>query len=150
MLRKLCSLSLALLSILPAAAAGEGSEKKPGEKTTAVTMFIPGIRQLQTGKYVKGTLFLCSFIGTAAGAFIYNKKGSDWYEKYRDSTNVDEITRFRAETEKSFKKRNLFMVGIFTVWLAHIIDLEFFKSKKTGVKGEVGKNSVNIGFYYCF
>ena len=42
------------------------------------------------------------------------------------------------------------MIGIAAVWLAHIIDLKFFKSKKGGVKGEVDKNSILIGFYYSF
>lgn len=143
---------IALLLIRPAAAAGtaDPDKKKPEEKTVSITKFIPGIPQLTTGKYIKGTLFLGSFIGTVVGTFVYNKKGNDWYEKYQNSTNVDEITLFREETEKNFKKRNLFMVGIFTIWLAHVIDLKFFKSRKSGVKGEVGKNSINIGFYYSF
>ena len=113
-------------------------------------MFIPGIQQLKSKKYVKGSLLLGSFIGSVAGAVVYNKKGSDWYDKYSNSTNVEDIILFRQETEKSLKKRNLFIVGIFSVWLVHIIDLKFFKSGKGGVKGEVGKNKINIGFYYSF
>jgi hypothetical protein len=57
---------------------------------------------------------------------------------------------FRQNTEKNLKKRNLFLVGIASIWVIHIIDLKFFKSKKGGVKGEIGKNNINIGFYYHF
>ena len=152
MLKKLCFFLIPLLLVQPLTAAGDSGGKKNKEekgKTVSISMFIPGIQQLKSGKYVKGTIFLVSFIGTVAGTFAYNKKGNDWYEKYQNSTDVDDIIRFREETEKSFKKRNLFIAGIFTVWLVHVIDLKFF-NKKGGVKGEVGKNSINIGFYYCF
>jgi len=123
-------------------------KEKP--KTVSITMFIPGIHQLASGKYVKGTILLGSFLSCITGAVIHNNKGNDWYKKYIDSTNVEEITLFRQKTEKSFKKRNLFIVGALSVWALHIIDLKFFKSKKGGVKGEVGKNSFIIGYYYTF
>ncbi len=126
----------------------EPGKEKP--KTVSITMFIPGIHQLAAGKYVKGTILLGSFLSCITGAVIHNHKGNDWYEKYLDSTNVEEIIRFRQKTEKSLKKRNLFIVGALSVWALHIIDLKFFKSKKGGVKGEVGKNNFNIDFYYIF
>ena len=126
----------------------EPQEKKA--KALSITMFIPGIHQLKSGRYFKGTLLLGSFAGGIAGAVINNNKGNDRYRQYLGSTNVEEIIRLREQTEKSFKKRNLFMIGIAGVWLAHIIDLKFFKSKKGGVKGEVGKNSIHFGFYYSF
>jgi len=153
MLKKVCFFLIAVLAFNFTAAAKDPSEKKSKEKkekTVSIAMFIPGVQQLKSGKYVKGSLFLGTFIGTVAGTFTYNKKGNDWYDKYRNSTNVDDIIRFREEAEKSFKKRNLFIAGIFTLWLAHIIDLKFIKTKKGGVKGEIGKNNFNIGFYYSF
>jgi hypothetical protein len=131
----------------PTDSSGPDKEKP---KTVSITMFIPGIHQLASGKYVKGTILLGSFLSFITGAVIHNNKGNDWYEKYINSTNVEEIILFRQKTEKSLKKRNLFIVGILSVWALHIIDLKFFKSKKGGVKGEVGKNSFNIGFYYIF
>jgi hypothetical protein len=128
--------------------ASEPGKQKP--KTVSITMFIPGIHQLASGKYVKGTILLGSFLSCITGAVIHNNKGNDWYKKYSDSTNVEEIILFRQKTEKSLKKRNLFIVGALSVWALHIIDLKFFKSKKGGVKGEVGKNSFIIGCYYTF
>jgi hypothetical protein len=127
---------------------GEPDKKKP--KAVSITMFIPGIHQLASGKYVKGTILLGSFLSCITGAVIHNNKGNDWYEKYINSTNVEEIILSRQKAEKSLKKRNLFIVGVLSVWALHIIDLKFFKSKKGGVKGEVGKNSFTIGFYYTF
>ena len=126
----------------------ETGKEKP--KRVSIIMFIPGIHQLTSGKYVKGTILLGSFISCITGAVIHNNKGNDWYEKYINSTNVEEIILFRQKTEKSLKKRNLFIVGALSVWALHIIDLKLFKSKKGGVKGEVGKNSFIIGCYYTF
>ena len=126
----------------------EPDKEKP--KTVSITMFIPGIHQLAAGQYVKGTILLGSFLGCITGAVIHNHKGNGWYEKYIDSTNVEGIIRFRQKTEKSLKKRNLFIVGALSVWAIHIIDLKFFKSKKGGVKGEVGKDNFIIGGYYTF
>jgi hypothetical protein len=126
----------------------KNDEKK--SKPISITKLIPGIQQIKSGKYAKGTLLLSSFIGSITGAVIYNKKGNDWYDKYTESTNVEDIILFRQNTEKNLKKRNLFLAGIASIWLIHIIDLKFFKSKKGGVKGEVGKDHINIGFYYHF
>jgi hypothetical protein len=122
--------------------------EKEKPKAISITMLIPGIHQLKSKKYAKGTILLGSFIGCITGAVIQNNKGNDWYRKYKESTNVEEIVLLRQSTEKSLKKRNFFIVGILSVWVLHIIDLKFFKTKKGGVKGEVGKNSFNIGFYY--
>jgi hypothetical protein len=130
------------------AESSEPQEKKA--KAVSIAMFIPGIYQLKSGRYLKGTLLLGSFAGCIAGTAINNNKGNDRYEQYLRSTNAEEIVQLREQTEKSFKKRNLFMIGIAAVWLAHIVDLKFFKSKKGGVKGEMGKNSIHLGFYYSF
>lgn len=129
---------------------GESKKKETRAKRVPITMFIPGIHQLKTGQYVKGSIFLAAFIGSVTGALIHNKKGNDQYNQYLTSTNVEEIILLREKTEKSFKKRNLYIVGIFSTWVLHIIDVKFFKSGKAGVKGEVGKNNITIGFYYRF
>jgi hypothetical protein len=141
---------IAVLLVQPAIAESNSDSKEKKTKKVSILMFIPGVQQMKSKKYLKGSLLLGSFIGSVAGAVVYNKKGNDWYDKYSTSTNVEEIILFRQKTEKNLKKRNLFIAGIFSIWLVHIIDLKFFKSKKGGVKGEVGKNKINIGFYYSF
>lgn len=151
MTKKWCWFLAAVLLVQPLAFAEEkknSDEKKT--KTISFSMLIPGVEQIKSKKYVKGSLLLSAFIGSALGAFHYNKKGNDWYDKYQNSTNVDDIILFRQRTEDHLKKKNLFIAGIFSVWLVHIIDLKFFKSGKGGVKGTVSKNEINIGFYYHF
>jgi len=126
-------------------------EPKPQkDKTIPISMFIPGFQQIKSRSYLKGVLLFAAFAGSTVGAFISNSQGNNWYDKYLASTNVEEIITFRKKAERSFKNRNLFIAGIVSVWVIHVIDLKFFKSKKVGVKGDVGKNSVNIGFYYSF
>ncbi|MCP5102452.1 MAG: hypothetical protein GY950_03685 [bacterium] len=127
-----------------------GAERRKKKNKISFLKLIPGIAKIKSGKYSKGTLLLGSFLGAAAGTFVFNKKGNDWYDQYRESTNPEEVILLRRKSEKNFKKRNLCIVGIFSTWLIHIIDLKFFKSRKGGVKGTVGKNEINIGFYYTF
>ncbi len=127
-------------------------DKKATEQAKPVpfSWFIPGLNQIKGGKYFKGGLLLSAFLGSAVGAVTYNNRGNRWYEKYSNSTVVDDIVRYRKNTEKDLRKRNLFIVGIFSTWLIHIIDLKFFKSKKGGVTSEIGKNNLAVGFYYSF
>lgn len=145
--------NLSLITAAEESPDSTGTDKKK-PKPVSITMFIPGIHQVKSGKFVKGTLLLGAFIGCITGTIIHNNNGNDWYKKYLDSTNVEEIIRLRQNTEKSFKKRNLFIIGILSVWALHAIDLKFSKTKsgtkKGSIKGEVGKNSFNIGFYYTF
>jgi hypothetical protein len=125
-------------------------KKKKNQEAISVTMFIPGIYQLKNKKILKGTILLGSFIGSLAGALSYNKRGNNWYEKYLNSTKVDDIIMFRQQTEKCLKRRNFCIGGMFFVWLLHILDLKFFKSGKGGIKGDFGQNKINLGFYYTF
>jgi hypothetical protein len=129
---------------------GESKKKETKAKRVPIFMFIPGIHQLKTGQYVKGGILLAAFLGSVTGALVHNKKGNDGYSRYLSSTNVEEIILLREKTGKSFKKRNLYIAGIFSTWVLHIIDVKFFKSGKAGVKGEVGKNNIAVGFYYRF
>ncbi len=126
------------------------TEKKTTDRAVSIIKFIPGVPQLKAGKYFKGALLLGSFLGAIAGSFAYNHQGNQWYQKYQNSTNVEEIVLWRHQAEKSFKNRNLCLVGLFTVWFMHILDLKFFKSGQAGVKSDVGKNKIDIGFYYSF
>ncbi len=123
--------------------------KKSSDGTVSIFKFIPGVSQLKSKKYVKGTLLLGSFVGSITGTFIYNNRGNHWYEQYKNSVNPEEIVLFRRYTEKSFRKRNLCIAGIFGVFILHLLDLKFFKSKKTIISGQVSGNGLTIGIYHA-
>jgi hypothetical protein len=135
--------------VLPAASEPE-SKKKDKKKPVSISLFIPGLQQFKTRRHVKGALLLGGFLCTVAGAVVYNKKGNDWYKKYTDSIDIEEIARYRALTEKSFRRRNLFIAGVFAVFAIHVLDVKFSKSGRSGVTGGVAADSVNVGFYYTF
>ena len=131
--------------------------KKNEGKTISLIKFIPGLQQIKQKKYFKGSLLFGSFLATTSGAFIFNNNGNNWYDKYKNSTNVSDIVYFRDRAEKNFRNRNLAIIGIFSVWLVHIIDLKFFKPKKksnrtisAGLTANVGFNHARINFYYVF
>jgi hypothetical protein len=132
----------------PLHAVDNPDEKK--SNSIPITLVIPGIEQIKNKQYFKGPLLLGAFIGSAAAAFYYNKKGNDWYARYKASTNVEQIILYRENTESNLKKRNIYLISMFSIWILHVIDLKFFKPKKNGITGSVGKNEINIGVYYTF
>jgi len=146
----ICMVLLVCFALYTGAQTTDPGTKKA--KQVPLSLFIPGVYQLKNNQYIKGGLLLGAFAASISAALIFNKKGNDWYDKYRNSTNIDEIVRLRDKTEKTFKKRNLCIAGIFSVWLVHIIDVKFFKPKKgkAGVKGEAGNNTLSVGFYCSF
>ncbi len=110
---------------------------------------IPGVEQIKRGYYFKGILFLSGFSICLTEAYLKNREGNSFYDRYLKSKVIGEIISLREKTEESFKKRNYYLVGAFSVWILHILDLQFFDKKK-GIKGEVHKDSFSIGFYYYF
>ena len=129
----------------------EPKKEEPKEKQgISIIKFIPGVYQIKSGKYLKGGILLSAFTAAVIGAFIENKRGNDLYKKYMDSTDVEEVVSLRKQTEKKFKNRNYYFAGAFGIWLLHLLDLKFFKNKKGGIKGDVTKKNISIGFYYTF
>ena len=126
----------------------QNEDKKEKKPTVPIIKIIPGIYQLKSGDVVKGGLLLGSFAGCITGAILENNRGNDYYGKYLDSINVEEIVKLRQNTESSFKKRNYYMAGVLGVWLIHLLDLTFFSKKKYGVQGGISKNRICISFYF--
>lgn len=85
---------------------------------------------MKAKNYLKGTLFFTSFVSLVAGSFIYNNNGNNWYDKYQGTINVEEVVLYRGKAEKSFKNRNMCLIGIASVWLLHILDLKFLSPAK--------------------
>ncbi len=112
--------------------------------------FVPGAFQIKQGRIIKGGLLLGTFSAAVIGAILENNRGNDLYEKYLSSQDVEEIVALRKQTEKRFRRRNLFIAGASVVWLVHLLDLKLLKNKRGGVKGEVTKENIQIGFYYSF
>ncbi|MCK4761036.1 MAG: hypothetical protein KAW12_02480 [Candidatus Aminicenantes bacterium] len=129
--------------------APQPEEKKEGQPVS-ITKLIPGLYQLKSKKTIKGTLLFCAFTAAVLSALAANKKGNDLYEQYLNSTDKAEVIALRKETEKKFKKRNLYIAGALGTWLIHLLDLKLFKNKKGGIKGEIANQQINIGVYYSF
>lgn len=126
------------------------TEEPKDKQGISIIKFIPGAQQIKSGKYLKGGILLSVFTAVVIGAIIENKRGNDLYEKYMDSTDVEEIVSLRKQAETKFKNRNYYFAGAFGIWLLHLLDLKFFKNKKGGIKGDVTKKNISIGFYYTF
>jgi hypothetical protein len=149
-----CIVFLILFFFIYALSGQEKEEKKEEEPQTggavSIVKFIPGAYQLKSKKFIKGSILFCTFATAVVGAIIENKRGNDLYVQYLASQDVDEIVKLRKQTEEKFKNRNYYLAGTFGIWLLHLLDLKFFNKKKGGIKGEVTKKSINVGFYYSF
>ncbi|MCK4835665.1 MAG: hypothetical protein KAT17_03475 [Candidatus Aminicenantes bacterium] len=129
--------------------AGE-ADSDPLKKGLPVIKFIPGLVQMTSGKIIKGGVLLGACLTTIVGAIIENNRGYDYYEQYLESSDVDEVVALREKSEKSFRMRNYFIIGMVSVWVIHALDLKIFKKKKGGLKSEIKNDCIYIGLYYCF
>lgn len=125
-------------------------EEQKDTQAVSIIKFIPGVYQIKSGKILKGGILFSVFTAAIIGAVIENNRGNKLYERYMASQDVEEIVNLRKQTEKKFKNRNYYIAGVFGVWLVHLLDLKFFKNKKGGIKGDVTKKSIHIGFYFSF
>lgn len=147
-------ISFLILFFFVYALSGQENEEKKEEPqpggAVSIVKFIPGVYQLKSKKFAKGGILFCAFSAAIVGAVIENKRGNDLYEKYLASEDPGEVMALRKQTEKKFKNRNYYIAGTLGIWLLHLLDLKFFNKKKGGIKGEVTKKSMHIGFYYTF
>lgn len=146
MIRKTILIST-LIIFISGIVPGENNDKN--KIGVPLVQFIPGITQLKEGKVIKGGILLGVFLATIAGAIIKNSQGNEYYDQYLESIVVEDIVELRKKAENCYRMRNYFIMGIFTVWVIHLLDLKFFK-KKGGVKGEIKNNSIRFGFYFSF
>ncbi len=117
------------------------------------TILLPGVEQIKSRKYAKGIILAGSFLSFSVAAFVENKKGYDFYDKYKVAADLDSVVYYRSKTEDSFKRRNIFILGAFSIWVLHIIDLKFFSKKgkkKTSIGGGIEKGGLNICFNFSF
>ena len=145
MLKKIIVIFIFLVAVSTAFS----KEKESFDSKLPITYVVPGIEQIKRGYYLKGIILFSSFSSCIGEAIINNNKGNDYYEKYLNSKIVDEIVLLREKTEQSFRRRNYFLIGAFSIWIFNLIDLQFF-SREKGVKGELSKNGFSISFYYTF
>ncbi len=118
------------------------------ETEVSIIKIIPGVFQLKEKKIIKGSLLLSSFVFGILGAIVNNNDGNNFHKQYLLSENINEVILLREKTEKKFRTRNLFLIGTGVVFLTHLFDLKF--SNKSGVKGEIENNNINLGIYYKF
>ncbi len=110
---------------------------------------IPGLRQLEKNRRITGYALLSGFCAGIGGAVLFHLRGRDRYRAYLDSTRIDEVIRFRDQTEKAFLGRNLFLAGTLAVWVVHVLDLTI-QAKRSRIKGEFTENCLRITFSYSF
>ncbi|MBM3296249.1 MAG: hypothetical protein FJY83_01480 [Candidatus Aminicenantes bacterium] len=122
----------------PALSAGRSSPERgaaPGEKpsgspddaparpsTLQKSLLIPGWGQAAEKRYLEAVLFFSAEVVCWAGFFDQNARGNRAYDLYRAADTTDDAVRYRRETERFDKRRNLFLLGAALVWTANLLD----------------------------
>ncbi len=119
-----------------------------GEKS--VIILVPGFYQLKQGKVLKGTVLAGAFFALGAAALVENQRGYEYYALYEKATNKDDAVFYRERTVKSFRRRNLYILGAALIWTVHILDIRISSGKRAKIRGKIEKNSASLGFSYSF
>lgn len=127
----------------------------PEKRALEKSLLFPGWGQLHERQYLKGSIFVTAEVIMIAGMVINNNKGNDSYLNYRLAENSGDAVLWREETEKFDKRRNLFILAGVGIWIANMVDIYIFKSKRKKKRIKIsfirGKNNeVFFDLGYCF
>ncbi|MFC2165523.1 DUF5683 domain-containing protein [Acidobacteriota bacterium] len=95
------------------------------------SLLIPGWGQFAEKRYIEAALFLSAEIFVLYKVFDTNHKGNQYYDKYREADNVDDVVKYRELTEKYDTRRNQYILVAIGVWALNLIDIYLIvKNKK--------------------
>ena len=114
------------------------------------SLLMPGWGQLAEKRYVEGILFLSAELLALYGVLTNNRKGNQYYDKYRAADNVDDALEFRELTEKYDTKRNQHLLVAAGIWAVNLIDIYFIikgrKKRENGLGLRVESGAKNLAF----
>jgi hypothetical protein len=128
---------LLLLAVLLAGLALPAAEEKKAEpdrwrRALERSLLFPGLGQLGEKQYAKAALFAASEIACLALVVVQIGKGNDVYWNYRNAASADDAVRWRRETERCDRRRNIAILGAAGVWVLNMVDMFTFAKKKYG------------------
>ena len=95
----------------------------------SASLFIPGLRQLQSGKTVKGLVIMAaelSLLSFSAYSYYEASLNYDSYKALDHETYGADFDRYYGEYERYFANTQKFAAGAGAVYLVNIIDGLFF------------------------
>lgn len=128
------------------------------KKELKKSLLFPGLGQFGEKQYLKGIAFSGAEIFCIIQAVIHDRRGNDFYWKYRMSQTGSDAVEYRRMTERNDRTRNAFIVAGAGVWLLNMVDMFVFVKKKyrkmvslsTSTGYEHASKTVRLGFQLHF
>jgi hypothetical protein len=118
-------LSVIVGVILPITGAmAQGSQSRAEQLSPEhKSILLPGWGQLATGHTLRGISYLSCEAISAGLALYFGISGSQYYDKYRKTSDPREATRFRQKTISCDKRRNAAIIAGLAVWSINLLDI---------------------------
>ena len=116
----------------------------------SVSLFVPGLKQLQSGRTAKGFAIMAaelSLVSLAGYSYYKELANYDSYKALDYTIQGAEFDRYYGEYEKYFLNRNIFGAGAAAVYLVNIVDGLFFSGAR--VTGSGLSASRPLGTLFC-
>lgn len=122
------------------------------------SLLFPGFGQFGEKQYLKGVVFSGTEIFCIIQAVIHDRRGNDFYWKYRMSQTRSDAVENRRMTERNDRTRNAFIIAGAGVWILNMVDMLVFVKKKQRKKVsldplsgyEHASQTVRLGFRLHF
>lgn len=86
------------------------------------SMLIPGMGHFQTKNYLRGQILLSTEIILAGTTYFLYDKSQEKYDKYHNSTQIDEMNQYYSDANSSYKQASLTAALFVVVWGYNLYD----------------------------
>ncbi|MBN2018506.1 MAG: hypothetical protein JW794_10320 [Candidatus Cloacimonetes bacterium] len=86
------------------------------------SMIAPGWGHFSTHNYLKGEILLGVQILLAGSAYYYYDQSQDYYEKYRNAHQIDEINQYYIDANSSYRTSGILMGLWIIAWGYTVLD----------------------------
>jgi len=130
---------LLLLALAAAPPALRGEEETPPvdprlRRALVGSLLFPGLGQLREKQYAKAALLASAEAACLALAVIHARRGDAAYRRYGAAGSLADAVRWRRETERHDRRRNVTIAAAAGVWALNMADILVTTKKRYGRK----------------
>lgn len=101
----------------------EWNQKKQSHLTNCLkSMIAPGWGHFSARQYLKGEILLGIQIVLAGSAYYFYDQSDDFYEKYQNATQIDEINQYYIDANSLYRTSGIFLGLWIIVWGYTVFD----------------------------
>lgn len=80
------------------------------------SLVVPGWGHIAAGEYIKGEILIGLELFVAGSAFYFYDKSSDYYSKYKNANNVQDISQFYTDANTAYQNSQVFWSLFTIIW----------------------------------